>query len=69
LISFAFTEPLLMMVMSWAGLLNDDPTFVTLGSVKVGVLLPLVAVGDDNTTLSVPAAIVWLLAVDVVKTA
>jgi hypothetical protein len=45
------------MVMSWAGLMNVDPAFVTLGSEMTAVPFP-VAPGDDNTTPSVPAEIV-----------
>ena len=67
LISLAVREPLLVIVMSWAGLMNVDPAFVTLGSEIVGVPFPL-APGDDNTTASVPVEIVWLLVVWVLKT-
>jgi hypothetical protein len=58
----AVKVPLLVMVMSWAGLMNVDPASVKLGSEMVGVPFP-VAPGDDKTTSRVPAEIVWLLVV------
>jgi len=68
-ISFAVTEPLLVMVISSAGLMNVDGTFVKGANVMLGVSYPDATLFAVNTRLSVPAEIDWVLVVLAVNVA